>query len=171
MTTLKDLPIPDSQGCPSMAHVHKEITINAPIEYCFDAARDTEFHSKTVWRHTRERAIGGIVTGKIGEGQLVTFEARHFGITQTLTSKVVELRKPYIFVDEMQQGAFQYMRHTHLFEEVEGGTLMKDILQFSSPLGVIGRLFDRIVLERYMGAFVAYRQKKLKEMVEQMNDA
>ncbi|WP_199621341.1 SRPBCC family protein [Paenibacillus alkalitolerans] len=149
-----------------MVRIQLEILIKAPIEICFESARDIELHSKTVWKHTKERAIAGVTTGKIGEGQSVTFEAIHFGIKQKLTAKVVEYRRPYVFVDEMQQGAFKYMRHTHLFEESREGTVVKDILDFASPLGMLGRAFDLLVLERYMRAFVAYRQKKLKEFVE-----
>jgi ligand-binding SRPBCC domain-containing protein len=83
-----------------------------------------------------------------------------------LTSKVIECRYPYLFIDEMQQGAFAYMRHTHLFEETDEGTLMKDILDFSSPYGRLGKVFDLLILERYMRAFVSYRQRKLKEILE-----
>ncbi|PZD97330.1 cell division protein [Paenibacillus sambharensis] len=150
-----------------MAYVHKEIFVTAPIEACFDAARNIEIHSQTVWKHTRERAVGGVTAGLIGNGETVTFEARHLGIRQQLQAKVTEYNRPYMFADIMLKGAFKHMTHTHLFKETEGGTIMTDILDFSSPFGIVGRLFDRLVLERYMTSFITYRQVKLKELLEQ----
>jgi ligand-binding SRPBCC domain-containing protein len=101
-------------------------------------ARDINIHSQTV-KHTKERAIARGTAGKIALGEAVTFEAIHFGIRQKLTSKIVEFESPYIFVDEMQKGAFKHMKHIHKFEEKEKGTLMTDILEFSSPFGIIGK--------------------------------
>lgn len=69
-----------------MIEVRTEITIHASIERCFDYARDIDVHTQTVWKHTRERAIAGVTTGRIGAGDTVTFQATHFGIRQTLSS-------------------------------------------------------------------------------------
>jgi len=41
---------------------------------------------------------------------------------------------------------------------------MKDVLIFTSPFGMIGKLFDAVVLERYI---LVYWQRKLKELIEQ----
>lgn len=149
-----------------MAKVVEQIVITAPIDQCFDMARNIDYHSVTVWKHTNEKAIEGKVTGLIEEGESVTFEARHFGIRQRLTSKVKEMKRPYYFIDEMQKGAFAHMIHKHEFKEISGGTLMMDILDFRSPYGLIGLIFDKFVLERYMKAFVKHRQHQLKKLIE-----
>ncbi|MFD0678305.1 MULTISPECIES: SRPBCC family protein [unclassified Paenibacillus] len=90
-----------------MIKVYTEIEIKAPIEVCFDLARNIDIHTETVWKHTNERAIAGITTGMIGEGDTVTFQATHFLIRQTLTSRISEYRRLYKFVDEMISGAFK----------------------------------------------------------------
>lgn len=66
----------------------------------------------------------------------------------------------------MVKGAFKSLKHTHKFRSQDGGTLMIDILEFRSPLGWIGRLFDKLVLERYMKNFLIRRNTSLKEIVE-----
>jgi ligand-binding SRPBCC domain-containing protein len=146
--------------------IEVSIVVDAPLEKCFDLARDIDVHTKTVWKHTREKAIRGVTTGPIGINETVTFEATHFGIRQTLTSKIVEFNRPYLFVDEMQQGAFKYLRHVHEFEEYEGKTKMTDKLVFAAPYGVFGWLFEKLVLGRYMKKFIDDRNKQLKVLAE-----
>ena len=64
--------------------------INAPIGKCFDLARDIDVHVAST-RHTSETAIAGRTSGLIELGEWVTWRAKHFGIWQTLTSKITEL--------------------------------------------------------------------------------
>ncbi len=142
------------------------IQIDAPIELCFDLARDMDIHKRTAWPHTKEAIIDGVRTGLIGLNETVTFEATHFGVRQRLTSKVVELDRPYLFVDEMQHGAFRSMRHTHIFEEVQGKTRMSDIVEFSAPYGPIGWIAERLVLRSYLTRFLMHRNEQLKEIAE-----
>ncbi|OWR27304.1 cell division protein [Saccharibacillus sp. O23] len=152
-----------------MARVTEEIWVRAPIDVCFDAARDVGLHPRTVWPQTRERTLpGGRMTGLMEKGETVVFEAVHFGVRQRLVSVVEQYERPSFFVDEMRQGAFRYMIHRHEFSEGEEGTCVRDVLEFASPLGTVGRLFDKLVLRRYMRAFILYRQKELKRIVEEL---
>lgn len=149
-----------------MSIIETSIMVNAPIELCFNCARDIGVHTQTVWRHTGERAVAGVTEGLIGEGEEVTFEARHLGVRQRLTSRITAFEYPIYFVDEMQRGAFRSLRHEHRFEQVATGTRMVDRLVFESPLGWVGRLFNRLVLERYMRRFIDDRNAALKQYIE-----
>lgn len=149
-----------------MPIVKVETFVKAPIDVCFDAARNIDIHTKTVWKHTRERAIAGVTSGVIDFNETVTFEATHFGIRQTLTSKIVAYDRPYLFVDEMQKGAFKHLKHIHEFIEVDSGTMLVDTLDFSAPYGLIGKIFDQMVLKHYMKKFIEDRNEQLKELIE-----
>ncbi|MBW7458382.1 SRPBCC family protein [Paenibacillus sepulcri] len=149
-----------------MVTVQTQIAIQAPITQCFDSARDISLHTRTVWKHTKEEAVGGVTSGPIGAHQTVTFRATHFGIRQSLTSKITEFNAPFRFVDEMQRGAFKYLKHIHTFEEHGGITMMKDTLYFETPLGWVGRIAERAVLKRYMEKFLEHRNRELKRILE-----
>jgi ligand-binding SRPBCC domain-containing protein len=140
--------------------------IAAPIDVVFDLARNIDVHSATVWKRTREAAVAGVTEGLIEEGQTVTFEATHLFVRQRLTSRIARMERPRLFVDEMQRGAFKSMTHTHEFEEIGGMTRMTDTLHFEAPLGLLGRLAERIVLEDYMRKFLIDRNRELKMMAE-----
>src|SRR5687768_6093720 len=132
-----------------MPTITVETHIEASVETCFDAARDIGLHCQTV-AHTQERAVAGVTSGLIGLGQTVTFEGVHFGIRQRLTARVTKFERPIYFVDEMTQGAFQSMRHVHEFIPQGQSTLMRDTIEWKSPLGVLGLLADTLFLKRYM---------------------
>lgn len=143
-----------------------ETRISVPIQTCFDLARDIGLHTKTVaW--TRERAVAGRTKGLFGPGDTVTFEALHLGMRQRLTARMAEYRPPFLFSDEMTQGAFRRLTHRHEFSALpDGGTLMMDTLDFTSPWGVLGIVADRLFLERYMRRFLERRNRELKRIAE-----
>lgn len=129
-----------------------------------------DLHTRTVWKHTHEKVISS-PRGKdgqlIGYGEMVTFEATHLFVRQRLTSKVVAFEPPYMFTDQMQQGAFRSMTHIHEFEVLRPGkTRVKDTLYFEAPYGWVGRLAECFILQSYMKKFLEYRNKQLKKVLE-----
>jgi ligand-binding SRPBCC domain-containing protein len=139
--------------------------INGPIEKCFDLARNIDLHMEST-KQTGEQAIDGRISGLIELGETVTWRAKHFGVWQTLTSKITEFDQPNYFVDEMLQGAFKSIRHEHHFSEVDDHTVVKDVFVFESPLGVLGKLFNWLVLKRYMTKLLEERNRVIKETAE-----
>ncbi|MBC7804870.1 MAG: SRPBCC family protein [Akkermansiaceae bacterium] len=142
-----------------------ETMINAPVERCFDLARNISLHCAST-SGTNEKAVAGVTEGLIGPGETVTFEATHFGVRQRLTSRITEFEYPRRFVDEMLQGAFHSLHHLHEFEPTATGTLMRDTMTFVSPLGWLGILADKLFLQSYMTHFLRERNTHLKHVAE-----
>ena len=140
-------------------------TIDASVEAVFDLSRSVDIHVAST-KQTREEVVAGRTTGLLELGESVTWRARHFGIRQSLTSKITVLERPHLFVDEMVTGAFRSFRHEHHFRAVGPATEMKDVFVFECPLGALGRLVDRLVLTRYMTRFLVERNRVLKATAE-----
>ncbi len=139
--------------------------INADIEKCFDLARNIDFHKESL-QHSSEKAIAGKPSGFIDLDESVTWEAKHLGFKQRLTSKITEFNSPNYFVDEQVSGAFKSFRHEHIFHNENGKTLMIDKFYFQSPLGVFGRLINFLFLENYMIKLLKTRNSYLKKKAE-----
>lgn len=60
--------------------------IYAPIEICFDLARNVDIHTKTT-ASSKEKGVGGVTVGLLEEGDIVTWEATHFCIKQPFNCK------------------------------------------------------------------------------------
>lgn len=148
-----------------MARFRIEIRIAAPVELCFDLSRDIDFHTRSL-EHTGERAVAGRVSGLIELGESVTWEARHLGIRQRLTSQITAFDRPWRFRDEMTAGAFRSFVHDHRFSEQNGVTVMIDELEFRSPFGVIGRLVDYLFMTRYLQRLLEGRCQAIKREAE-----
>jgi ligand-binding SRPBCC domain-containing protein len=148
-----------------MAILELQTVIDAPKERVFDLARSIDAHQDST-EGTHERAVAGVMSGLIGFGEEVTWEARHLGVTQRLRVKITKLDRPNHFQDVMIEGAFRRMQHDHFFEVREGKTLMRDRFEFQSPLGPLGRLVDTIFLTGYMRRFIVKRNAILKHTAE-----
>lgn len=139
--------------------------IKAPIQVCFDLSRSIDIHMEST-SHTNERAVKGRTSGLIELGETVTWEATHFGIRQQLTTIITEFDPPNKFVDEMVSGAFKRFRHEHTFEIQDGGTLMTDKFDYTSPFGPLGMLADVMFLRSYMERLLLRRNEYIKNNAE-----
>lgn len=115
-----------------------------------------------------ERAVSGVKSGVMKLGDTVTWHARHFGIAFRMTSAITAYERPVRFVDEQQRGPFQRWWHEHTFTAVSGGTktLMVDVVEFRSPIGPLGAVIDRLVLDWYMRHLLRRRNAWLKAALE-----
>jgi ligand-binding SRPBCC domain-containing protein len=142
-----------------------QTVIAAPIERVYDLARDIDLHARSM-AHSNERPVAGRTSGRIGLGETVTWRARHFGITWQLTSRITVAEPPTRFVDEQVRGPFRSFRHEHRFEAVHAGTVMIDDWEHIAPFGILGRLADRLVLERHLRGLLETRNRTLKTEAE-----
>lgn len=142
-----------------------ETCIRGSLQACFDAARDLDLHQKS-FPNTDEKAVGGRTSGLIGLGERVTWRARHFGVRQHFTSEITAFDAPRHFRDTMVRGAFKSFAHDHYFLVQDDGTLMRDVLVFSAPLGPLGIIAERLVLRRYLERLLVERAAILKKAVE-----
>lgn len=141
-----------------------ETYINASAEVCFDLIRDARIHTE-ITGQTNENGVAAV-----GLGQTVTFEGTHFGMRQRLTVKVTAFERPTLFIDEMIEGRFKSFKHIHEFTETDGVTQMRDMVEWTSPLGIVGKMVDKLVIRRHLTSLVSGRNARLKAIAERYND-
>ncbi|MHA7059654.1 SRPBCC family protein [Aquimarina sp. M1] len=151
-----------------MTTIQLTTLIDAPIEKVFDAARNIDLHMDSAL-HTKEKAIKGTTSGLIGLYETVTWRGKHFGVYLTHKSKITSLRYPTYFIDEMVQGYFKSFKHQHIFKETFAGTEMIDVLEYSTPLEFLGKIFDRVVLKKHLTKFLTTRNRFIKIKTEKFN--
>ena len=148
-----------------MPAIKLETIINAPADRVFDLARSIDLHIESM-SASSERAVDGVVSGLIEAGQTVTWEAVHFGIRQRLTSKITICDRPRHLQDVMVSGAFAGFVHDHFLEEHCGIATMRDVFDYTSPLGFLGHVADLLFLERYMTGLLEERNLRIKQVAE-----
>lgn len=151
-----------------MITIEETTLIRAPVERCFDLARSVEVHllGNT---HFGESAVAsrGRTAGLIGEGERVTWRARHFWFWHELTSEVTSVKRPDYFRDAMVRGIFRSMAHDHYFRQLPNGlTEMRDVFAFDAPLPVLGRIAEVTFLGRYMRELLRERNAVIRQVAE-----
>jgi ligand-binding SRPBCC domain-containing protein len=148
-----------------LARIQLTTKIAAPIERCFDLSRSIDLHLKSVeW--SSEQAIAGVTSGLIGSGEEVTWRARHFGVMISHTSRITAYERPIYFQDAMMRGVFRSFCHDHYFESRSSSTIMRDDVKFAAPLGILGVIAEKALVERYMRTFLMRRNAEIKRAAE-----
>lgn len=148
-----------------MTTIYLTTNIKASKQIVFDASRNIDIHQKSA-STSKEKAIAGVTSGLINLNETVTWRGKHFGFYLTHTSRIPAMNFYDYFVDEMERGKFKSFKHEHFFEEINGVTVMKDKLQYETPFGIFGELFDILFLEKHLTNFLLERNKILKEVCE-----
>jgi len=110
--------------------------------------------------------ISPVGSDLLGPGDVVTWEATHFGVRQRLTSKITAFDRPRSFEDQQASGPFASFWHRHEFAETRGTTVMTDLVRYRAPLGLIGSLAELAFLDRYLRAFLERRAAHLRALAE-----
>ena len=139
--------------------------IKAPIETVFDIARNIDIHQLSAVK-SNEKAIDGKTSGLIELNETVTWSGKHFGLQLLHKSRITHFKFPSYFVDEMEEGHFKSFKHEHFFQVENEFTVMIDRLEYETPLGILGLLFDKIILKKYLTNFIKTRNKILKNLAE-----
>ena len=149
----------------TMTTINLTTKIKAPKQIVFDASRNIDIHQQSASK-SNEKAIAGVTSGLINLNETVTWKGKHFGFYITHKSRITTMNLYEYFADEMERGKFKSFKHEHFFEEENGFTIMKDKLQYETPFGFIGKLFDILFLKRHLTQFLLERNKILKEVSE-----
>lgn len=148
-----------------MTTIHLTTKIKTPIAIIFDLSRNIDVHKLSTAK-SNESAIDGITSGLINKGETVTWCGKHFGIYFTHKSIISAMEIPSYFVDEMVEGKFKSFKHEHSFIEGNGFVMMIDKIQYQTPYGIFGKLFDVLLLKKHLTHFISERNKVLKELAE-----
>ena len=137
----------------------------ATIETVFDTNRNIDIHQQSASK-TKEIAIAGITSGLINKKETVTWKGKHFGVYLTHQSVISEMIFPTYFVDEQLKGQFKSFKHKHFFEQKENYVEVKDLLEYETPFGIFGQLFDKLFLKKHLTNFIIHRNAILKNLAE-----
>ena len=97
-------------------------------------------------------------------GMIVTYEIRLLpGIPVRWVTEITHVREPILFVDEQRFGPYRFWHHQHHFREVEGGIEISDLVHYSLPFGVIGRVLGGSYVRGQLAGIFSFRKTFLEE--------
>jgi ligand-binding SRPBCC domain-containing protein len=104
------------------------------------------------------------------EGTEANLSVRPFGVgpRQGWTTAIIEREREEgaaLFRDEMRDGPFKRWVHTHSFYADDGGTLVRDHVEYELPFGDLGRLAGPFAVVGFEPMF-RYRHRETKRQLE-----
>jgi ligand-binding SRPBCC domain-containing protein len=142
--------------------IKDNIHINAPIERCFLLSTSIDLVAGTIGM----RPVGGKTYGLIAANERVEWRGWKFGLPQRHESVITAYDAPIFFQDSMASGRFRAFRHDHEFTEMDGRTLLKDIVRFSMPFGPVGKLVGKHIMIPHIRNLIHKRFALLKYVAE-----
>ena len=101
---------------------------------------------------------------KMYEGMLIQYDIRPLlGIRMRWVTEITHIRDHVYFIDEQRFGPYALWHHQHHFEPVEGGVLMRDVLHYKIPYGLLGTLVDTLLVDEKIEGIFAFREQKVRE--------
>jgi ligand-binding SRPBCC domain-containing protein len=97
-------------------------------------------------------------------GAQMVLQTRRWGFAQRIVSKITAFEPNRLFTDEQIEGPFKKFAHSHVLDEVPGGTRMTDRIDFEAPGGVLGLVFTQDAIEGELEELFEYRTQKFEEL-------
>jgi ligand-binding SRPBCC domain-containing protein len=104
----------------------------------------------------------------IGEGALIDYRLRLFGVPFGWQTRIVAWQPNEQFVDEQLRGPYSQWRHRHTFEACEEGTRMTDRVEYRLPLWPAGAVALPLV-RRQLDRIFRYRASAIQRILVSKN--
>jgi ligand-binding SRPBCC domain-containing protein len=100
------------------------------------------------------------------QGTLISYRLRLHGMPLRWQSRIEEWEPGRAFVDTQVRGPYRLWRHRHEFEEVaHGGTLVRDRVDYSLPLGPLGSAVHAAFVRRDLGRIFDFRREAVERLL------
>lgn len=98
-------------------------------------------------------------------GQIIQYKVSPLlGIKLGWMTVITQVKDNSYFVDEQRFGPYALWHHKHFFEKTEKGIKMTDVVHYSLPLGILGRIMNTLIVENKLNEIFKFREKKINEI-------
>src|SRR6186997_1361140 len=101
------------------------------------------------------------------EGLVIDYRLRPLlGMPVRWQTLVDRYDPPGAFHDVQARGPYRAWRHTHRFEAVKGGTLVRDEVEYALPLGLLGEIAHRLTVRSRLAEIFHFRARAIESIFE-----
>lgn len=105
---------------------------------------------------------------KMYQGMIISYKVSPFlGIKSDWVTEITHVVEKKYFVDEQRLGPYNLWHHQHILIEQENGILMKDIITYAPPFGIIGYVANKLFISSKLKEIFDYRFQILEKYFNQ----
>lgn len=99
---------------------------------------------------------------KMYRGMIISYIVRPlFGIKVTWVTEITEIAEKKFFIDQQRIGPYAFWHHQHFIEPLGEKVLMKDIVSYKPPFGILGSIANMLVIRKKIKEIFDYREMAL----------
>ena len=78
-------------------------------------------------------------------------------------TEITHVKENKFFVDEQRIGPYKLWHHQHHLIQMEEGVLMRDIVTYQPPFGILGALANKLLISKKLNEIFNYRKIVLEK--------
>lgn len=95
-------------------------------------------------------------------GARIDYALSLFGVPLRWRTRITAWEPGVRFVDEQESGPYAVWRHAHEFESDGASTLVRDVVDYSLPMGPLGSLAYALLVERTLRRIFDFRREAIR---------
>ena len=99
------------------------------------------------------------------EGLIISYTVKPvLGVKMNWVTEITHIKDKKYFVDEQRKGPYKMWHHEHILIETGNGIIMKDIISYIPPFGILGKILNVLFIKRQVEGIFKYRTKVLNKI-------
>lgn len=95
---------------------------------------------------------------------MIRYRLKLHGIPIRWKTEIRQWDVPHRFVDVQRSGPYRLWHHTHRFEAHQGRTKMIDVVRYTLPFGLLGRIVHALKVRADVRTIFDYRRQRIQKL-------
>lgn len=105
------------------------------------------------------------VPNEMYEGLIISYTVKPIlGVKMNWVTEITHIKDRKYFVDEQRKGPYKMWHHEHILIETDNGIIMKDIISYIPPFGVLGQILNVFFIKKQVEGIFKYRTEVLNKI-------
>lgn len=142
-----------------------ELELNADLNTLWEFISNPMNLAKITPSQMSFKVLSEGLPSEIYPGLMIHYSLKPFpGYSTQWLTEITHVEKGSYFVDEQRHGPYKLWHHEHFIEEQNGKVLMRDILHYSLPFGMIGQLLNSAFISAKIEGIFEHRRKAMLQL-------
>ncbi|MGM0408075.1 MAG: SRPBCC family protein [Bacteroidota bacterium] len=103
--------------------------------------------------------------GDMYPGMIISYQLSPlFNLSVKWATEITQAKEKTYFIDNQIKGPYKIWHHEHRFKSISDGIEMNDILYYDLPFGFLGKIANRIFVQKRVNDIFNYRAQKIQEI-------
>ena len=148
----------------SLTQLFYEQKINTDLDNLWKFISSPKNLSKITPSYTDFKILSK-VPNEMYEGLIISYTVKPIlGVKINWVTEITHIKDKKYFVDEQRKWPYKMWHHEHILIETDNGIIMKDIISYIPPFGVLGKILNVFFIKRQVEGIFKYRTEVLNKI-------